>query len=54
MVMDLHGTEKTTFAMFSTIRVSAILLRSASGVEAPEEMLSAENIRWHGQSLWGT
>ena len=21
--------------------------------EAPEEMLSAENIRWHGQSLWG-
>lgn len=43
---------RTTFAMFSTIRVSAIWLVRQAG-EAPEEMLSAENIRWHGQSLWG-
>lgn len=34
VVMDLHGTDY--FAMFSTIRVSAIWLRSASGARLPK------------------
>ena len=34
VVMDLHGTDY--FAMFSIIRVSAILLRSASGARLPK------------------
>ncbi|WP_455966878.1 BF3164 family lipoprotein [Bacteroides fluxus] len=50
VVMDLHGQE-TFFHLFHYPDFSYLSSFGKRG-EAPEEMLSAENIRWNGQSLW--
>ena len=51
VVMDLHGTDYFCHVFhYPGFRYLASFGKRG---EAPEEMLSAENIRWHGQSLWG-
>ena len=51
VVMDLHGTDYFCHVFhYPGFRYFASFGKRG---EAPEEMLSAENIRWHGQSLWG-
>ncbi|WP_410510779.1 BF3164 family lipoprotein [Bacteroides fluxus] len=50
VVMDLHGQE-TFFHLFHYPDFSYLSSFGKLG-DSPEEMLSAENIRWNGQSLW--
>lgn len=48
VVMDLHGTDYFCHVFhYPGFRYLASFGKRG---EAPEEMLSAENIRWHGQS----
>ncbi len=48
VVMDLHGTDYFCHVFhYPGFRYFASFGKRG---EAPEEMLSAENIRWHGQS----
>ena len=51
IVMDLHNADNY-FHAFTYPNWKHIVSFGKRG-EGPEEMLSAENIRWHGQSLWG-
>lgn len=50
VVMDLHGTD----CYFHLFHYPDFRYQSSFGKlgDSPEEMLSAENIRWSGQSLW--
>ena len=50
VVLDLHGTEH----FFHAFRYPGFQYLSSFGKrgDAPEEMLSAENIRWNGDFLW--
>ena len=50
VVMDLHGQE-TFFHLFHYPDFSYLSSFGKLG-DSPEEMLSAENIRWNRQSLW--
>ncbi|WP_300905690.1 BF3164 family lipoprotein [uncultured Bacteroides sp.] len=50
VVLDLHGTD----CFFHAFRYPGFRYLSSFGKrgDAPEEMLSAENIRWNGDFLW--
>jgi len=50
VVMDLHGTDH--FIHLFHYPGFQYIASCAEKGESPREMLSAENIRWHGSSLW--